>query len=128
VREGRGSCAPNSDSGREAKAKADAWRPQLEKIKAERVEAEKKATAEREAEAKKAQAEALAAARRKVEVKYWSFERDGQCTGGGKPPMRKTYEGGTFAEDELVAFADGCVHLIDNTREGVLFTQFCCPR
>ena len=70
----------------------------------------------------------LDAAKQKVEAKFWSFDRDGECTGKGLPAFRKSYEGGTFEEDEMVALGAGCVHLFPGMRDPQLFTVFCCPR
>jgi hypothetical protein len=64
----------------------------------------------------------VARLRSKVEKKYWGFEPDGTCTGEGLPPMRITYEGGSFTEDDAVAEADGCKTLPMGGR------SFCCPK
>jgi hypothetical protein len=69
------------------------------------------------------QAKEVEGLRRKVKRKYWSEEPDGQCTGKGFPPYRWDYEGGTFAEDEKVAKADGCTKLYQ-TQE---IQTYCCP-
>lgn len=61
--------------------------------------------------------------RLKVKRKYWDDEPDGECTGKGLPPYRYSYEGGTYAEDEEVAVADGCRKL-----HGTVELQvYCCP-
>jgi hypothetical protein len=76
----------------------------------------------------------LARAVRKVRVSYlWTSEPDSVCTGKGLPPYQKVYEGGTFAEDELVAYADGCQHsmhisVTPGMPKGVEATYFCCPQ
>lgn len=66
----------------------------------------------------------LRAARQVVTVKRHGFDKDSTCTGNGLPPYMKSYEGGTFEQDALVAEADGC------SRQGVTHlpdTWFCCP-
>jgi hypothetical protein len=61
--------------------------------------------------------------RLKVKRKYWDDEPDGECTGKGLPPYRYSYEGGTYAEDEEVAGADGCRKLHGT----VELQDYCCP-
>lgn len=135
-----------SESGRAAAGVLNEIRPSYEKARAEReaveaktAEEQRKAKAARDAADAKAaevrrkaeadaQALVLARARQNVEAKFWSLDRDGECAGHGWPPYRKSYEGGTFAEDEMVALAAGCVHLIPGSQEPELFTIFCCPR
>lgn len=68
----------------------------------------------------------IAKLRQKVSVKWWGFEKDGQCTGKGLPPYRKDYEGGTFDENEKVAKYDGCVSPFQS-RDDALRNTFCCP-
>ena len=95
--------------------------------------------------------QALAAARLKVVSKPWPksgplAETGDQCRTKGKPPILKNYEGDqdtkvtdqvAFAQAELVALADGCVHLFDtvdpNTKEHAAVeymrkSMFCCPK
>jgi hypothetical protein len=119
---------PTSESGRAAIQLLKELKPAYEKAKANREAAETKAADEKRKADADAQAQAVALAKQKVEAKFWSFDRDGECTGHGWPPYRKTYEGGTFEEDELVALAAGCVHLFPGMRDPQLFTVFCCPR
>jgi hypothetical protein len=45
------------------------------------------------------------------------------CTGKGYPKYKREYEGGTYAEDQQVATADGCVKLY-KTEE---LQTYCCP-
>jgi len=80
-----------------------------------------------EAESRKA---SLFLAARKVKVESWGTEPDGMCAAKGLPPFKKSYEGGTIAEDEMVAVADGCQRLFerrggDPTPNDMIF---CCPR
>lgn len=119
---------PTSESGQAATKLLDEMRPSYEKAKAQREGAEAKAAEARRKADAEAQAQRVALATQKVEAKFWSLDRDGECTGKGWPPFRKSYEGGTFEEDDLVALAAGCVHLFPGTREPQLFTIFCCPR
>jgi len=117
-----------TESGKAATELLTKLKPAYEKAKADREAAETKAADEKRKADADAQAQAVALAKQKVEAKFWSFDRDGECTGHGWPPFRKTYEGGTFEEDELVALAAGCVHLFPGMRDPQLFTVFCCPR
>lgn len=82
-----------------------------------------RARAEVDAARAKAQAEALAALRQKITKKYWANKPDGECTGKGLPPYRWDYEGGTYAEDQTVAEAEGCVKL----HQTVELQTYCCP-
>jgi hypothetical protein len=122
------SADPTSESGKAATKLLEEMKPSYEKARAERSAAEANAAEARRKADAEAQAQAVALAKQKVEAKFWSLDRDGECTGNGWPPFRKSYEGGTFEEDDLVALAAGCVHLFPGTREAQLFTIFCCPR
>lgn len=117
-----------SESGKAAAELLNKLKPAYEKAKAERESREAKAAEEKRKADAEAQAHAVALAKQKVEAKFWSFDRDGECTGQGWPPYRKSYEGGTFEQDEMVALAAGCVHLFPGMRDPQLFTIFCCPR
>ena len=95
--------------------------------------------------------QAVAAARLKVVSKPWPksgpmADWADQCRIGGKPPILRNIEGDqdpkvidqvASAQAELVARADGCVHLFDavdpNTKERaaveyVRKSMFCCPK
>lgn len=122
------SADPTSESGKAATKLLEEMKPSYEKARADRNAAEAKAAEARRKADAEAQAQAVELARQKVAAKFWSLDRDGECTGNGWPPFRKSYEGGTFEEDDLVALAAGCVHLFPGTREPQLFTIFCCPR
>lgn len=81
-------------------------------------------------QAEKAAAEAQAEALRKrisllelhVTVTTMSDGPDADCTGRALPPYWRLYEGGTFAEDEELARARGCV-----PKHSTPTTAFCCP-
>ncbi len=60
----------------------------------------------------------------KVRRRYWDEETDSECTGKGLPPYRWDYEGGTWAEDEEVAKADGCTKLHSVKQ----LQTYCCPK
>lgn len=62
--------------------------------------------------------------REKVKRKYSGDEPDRECTGKGLPPFRWDYEGGTYAEDEQVAKADGCTKL----HQTIELQVYCCPK
>ncbi|HEU4407787.1 MAG TPA: hypothetical protein VFS43_21160 [Polyangiaceae bacterium] len=123
-----------SEAGRAAAAKLEEMKPAYQAKKAQdeaaaekrRVE-EEKAAAERAAAAAEAQKKRVAALRAKVRPKWIGFDPDGDCTGKGLPPYRKAYEGGTYDEDELVAYADGCQHLFTR-RNSMNDVYFCCPQ
>jgi hypothetical protein len=93
--------------------------------------------------------EALAATRQKVVSKPWPksgplADMGAQCRITGKPPILKNYEGDqdpkvsdqiAFAQADLVALADGCMHLFDdsNAKEHAMAeylrkSMFCCPK
>lgn len=97
------------------------------KEKAARDEARRKAEVEAQRERAKREeeerAERVKRLRSKVKKKYWDEEPDGECTGKGLPPYRWDYEGGTYAEDEEVARADGCRKL----HRTVELQTYCCP-
>lgn len=119
---------PTSESGIAATAKLKAMQPAIEQARRERAEKEARAAEEqRKAEeaaeraAAKAKAERIAKLRVKVKSKYWSFKPDPTCLGKGKPQFMMIYEGGTFAENDEVALAAGCV------KEPMLDTTYCCP-
>jgi len=122
------SADPTSESGKAAAKLLEEMKPSYENAKAQRVSLEAKAAETRRKADADARSQAVALAKQRVEAKFWSLDRDGECTGHGWPPFRKSYEGGTFEEDDLVALAAGCVHLFPGTREPQLFTIFCCPR
>lgn len=118
---------PTSSSGKAAAAKLKEMQPAIEAAeKAEAKAAEERRKAEEAA--KKAAEEARLARvqqiRGKIKRKYWAAEPDRECTGRGMPPYRWTYEGGTFAEDAEVAYADGC----QKPHSSPEITDFCCPK
>jgi hypothetical protein len=142
---------PNSTSGKAAAAKLVDLRPRLDKQNADlaaQAQAAQQAQIQRQAEANR---QALAAARLKVVSKPWPksgpmADMGDQCRTKGKPPILKNYEGDqdlkvsdqiAFAQAELVALADGCVHLFDtadpSTKEHAAVeymrkSMFCCPK
>ena len=63
--------------------------------------------------------------RLRVQAKYFSEDPDSMCTGKGFPPYHWDYSGGTFAEDEEIAEADGCRALYSMGGQN---TDFCCPK
>ena len=70
----------------------------------------------------------IAAARQKVRANSFGVTgTDGNCQAEGKPPFRRTYEGGTDDENELVALADNCVHRFGSTSR-TLANIYCCPK
>jgi hypothetical protein len=76
------------------------------------------------AEAKKAAEKRRLELLAKVERKFFSADRDSDCTGRGLPPYRWEYSGGTFAEDAELAALDGCRSPYSYQGN----TTFCCPR
>lgn len=148
------SSGPEDDPIARALAKERADHPALKELcpdldtwaacsdRRERAESQRRAEASRQA---------LAAARLKVVSKPWPKtgpmgDITDQCRTKGKPPILRNYEGDqdasvsdqvAFAQAELVALADGCVHLFDaadpNTKEHAVLeylrkSMFCCPK
>ena len=119
---------PSSTSGKAAATLLAEVKPDYDRRKAEHDAAQAKAAEEQRKVDADARARALVLAKQKVEAKFWDTDRDGECAGKGLPPYRKSYEGGTFQEDRLVAAADGCTSLFPDSNEPQLVTIFCCPR
>lgn len=126
---------PNSTSGKAAaskltsmKPKYDAWLADQKAKAAAAAEAQGRADAARAAAEAQARAQAAAAARTKVRPKYDGYDPDTTCTAKGLPPFRKDYGGGTLAEDQMVAQADGCSPLFPGRDDPMLAITFCCPR
>lgn len=106
---------------KEADGKLAELRPKFEPWKKARQEKEARVIAAN----KVARAKAVAEAKRVVRRKTWNFgERNSQCTAEGRPPYRFDYEGGTYQQNELVATADGCVHLFQSQYNANIY---CCP-
>lgn len=101
-----------------------------------RLESDEAAKASREQAREQAASEARGAAerleslRQKVKGKYASLDRDGGCLSKGMPPFNRNFEGGTFAENELVAKADGCVRRWPggHNDDTPLRNIYCCPK
>ena len=73
--------------------------------------------------------------RRRIQPRWGAFtdrgRPDNRCVSEGKPPYMLAYEGGTYAENEQVAFADKCVHAFrvsTSVPGGPNDNQFCCPK
>ncbi|WP_437607322.1 hypothetical protein WMF20_41950 [Sorangium sp. So ce834] len=114
---------PHSKSGVAAAGRLKSMQPALDAQRA----AERRAYDDSHPSDDGARAAKAAALKSKVRVKSWGAEPDAECSGKGLPPFRKSYEGGTFEEDELVAEADGCTHLFQR-RGNMNDSVFCCPR
>ncbi len=122
---------PNGKSGKAAAAKVDALsNTVLERIKAN-TDAElaaqlaKPITPEKQAEIDKA----MQALRAKIHRSRTYAEADDHCAGEGKPGHSYRYGGGTYDENESVAYADHCVPY---DKDSVAVTghaqnHFCCP-
>jgi hypothetical protein len=126
---------PNSTSGKAAAAKLMAMKPAYDQWKADQgAKAAAAAAAQEQADEARAKAEAeeqaraVTAARAKVHPKYDGFDPDTTCTAKGLPPYRKDYGGGTIAEDQMIAQADGCQPLFPGRDDPTLAVTFCCPR
>lgn len=122
---------PTSTSGKaatakltELKPKYDAWKQADEAKQAKEAEARRKANEEAARAAREAEAQRVATLRQKVTRKYDGTEPDTECTGKGLPPYRWDYGGGTFAENQEVASADGCRKL----HQTVEIQVYCCPK
>lgn len=113
---------PNSKSGIAAKAKADQLKPVAKKLLADRIAME---TATQQA----AQEKALASLRRKIHRTTTFSTEDDHCAGEGKPGHSYRYGGGTYDENEAVAYADHCVAYSQDsvTVSGHAQNHFCCP-
>lgn len=125
------SADPNSTSGKaataklaELKPKYDAWKQADEAKQAKEAEARRKANEEAATAAREAEARRVATLRQKVTRKYDGTEPDSECTGKGFQPYRWDYSGGTFAENQEVASADGCRKL----HQTVEIQVYCCPK
>ncbi|HVZ34100.1 MAG TPA: hypothetical protein VG963_16855 [Polyangiaceae bacterium] len=119
---------PNSKAGESAAKLLIEMKPSYDKAKAAREASEAKQAEQQRLADEAARATKIAQAKLNVSGRFWGFDRDGECTAKSLPPYRKSYEGGTFEEDELVAIGDGCVHLFPGRSDAQLFTVFCCPR
>jgi hypothetical protein len=75
-------------------------------------------------------AEHLATLRKKVKGRHFRLEPDSGCLSKGLPPYNRSFEGGTFAENEQVAKAEGCVHRWPgaHNQDTPLANLYCCPR
>ncbi|WP_437755835.1 hypothetical protein [Sorangium sp. So ce1389] len=113
----------SSTAGKAAAAKLKNMQPALDAQRA----ADRRAYEDSHPSDDGARAAKAASLKSKVRVKSWGAEPDAECSGMGLPPFRKSYEGGTFEEDELVAEADGCAHLF-RRRGNANDSVFCCPR
>jgi hypothetical protein len=122
-----------SKSGKAAADKLKEMQPAVVKAKKNKADAEAKAAEERrKAEEAAAKARSEEAAKRisllREKVKRTRFlgeeGPDGECVGKSLPPYRRQYEGGTYAEDDEVAFADGCKKL----HRSVELRDYCCPK
>jgi hypothetical protein len=127
------SADPTSASGKAAAEKLKALQPALEKLAKE--DADKAAQAvlvrqEQERQAAEAQRQAVAALRSKTQRERTFSAEDDTCASKGKPPRSYRYTGGTYAENESVAYSDGCVAYDDRAVSAMGHAQnhFCCPR
>lgn len=125
------SADPNSTSGRaatakltEMKPKYDAWKQADEAKQAKMAEEKRKAAEQSEKANREAAARRIASLKQKMTKKYSDRDPDSECTGKGLPPYRWDYGGGTFAENQEVAEADGCRKL----HQTVEIQVYCCPQ
>lgn len=137
VREAAESCKasiaadPGSASGKAAAEKLKALQPALEQqdaVDAAKAAADGVARQEAEKQAAEAQRQAAAALRSKVRRGHTFASEDDICASKGKPPRSYRYTGGTYAENESVAYADGCVAYDDRSVQvmGHAQNHFCC--
>lgn len=122
---------PTSTSGKaataklaEMKPKYDAWKQADDEKQAKAAEEKRKADEESAKAAREAEARRIASLKQKVTKKYYDKDPDSECTGKGLPAYRWDYAGGTFAEDQEVAEADGCRKL----HQTVELQVYCCPK
>jgi hypothetical protein len=88
-----------------------------------------------EARAKTAREERTRMLRQKIRPKWGPFttpnEPDSRCVSEGKPPFMIHYTGSTYAENEELAYADGCVHAFHVSPNPGMQDEddngFCCP-
>jgi hypothetical protein len=118
---------PNSTSGKaatakltEMKPKYDAWKKADDEKQAKEAEARRKANEEARAREAVAAAERIQVLRRKIHKETAEVFND-KCAAQGKPAHGYKYGGGTYAENEQVYKADGCVLM----EFGSSFV--CCP-
>ncbi len=113
---------PNSKSGKAAAEKYKQLDPVARKIIMDR--------SARESAAKEAaQAKALEALRMKIHRTPTFSTEDDHCAGEGKPGHSYRYGGGTYDQNEAVAYADHCVAYSQDsvTVSGHAQNHFCCP-
>jgi len=113
--------------GKLAKAKLDQIAPLLAKAKAKKAKQDAVAAAAAAKAAAAEQARDLAEAK-KVVTGRGRNDRDSECLDKGLPPYRWRYDGGTRAQLDLVAGADGCSHLFPDDSDIFLFQVYCCPK
>lgn len=121
-----------SSSSAQAEARSAVPSPTVatEDRHAEGARRRREAQVEASARAVAAAAKSAEAAKLRAKV-HASSVRDAphaDCQGKGYPPYQVTYSGGTFDENEVVAFADGCVHEWGPGGKGsVMWNDYCCP-
>ena len=122
---------PNSKSGQAAAAKAEQLLPTVLKLSMDKAAAEtaarltKSMTPEKQAEIDKAKQ----ALRAKIHRSRTYAEADDHCAGEGKPSHSYRYGGGTYSENESIAYSDGCVPYDKDSVAvaGNAQNHFCCP-
>jgi len=121
---------PKSKSGEAAAAKVEQLESTvLEKLRAN-AEAELKERPKTITPAQQAAgAQAMQVLRAKIHRDRTFREEDDHCAGEGKPGHSYRYGGGTYAENESLATADGCVPYDSNSMRvaGHAQNHFCCP-
>jgi hypothetical protein len=80
---------------------------------------------QRQAAEQQAQAEQLRRLRARIHLQRASINDD-DCRSKGLPIYGAVYTGGTYAENEAVAYGDGCVHGYPNAGSA-MSNYFCCP-
>jgi hypothetical protein len=128
---------PNSKSGKAAAEKLLSLKTKLaakDRADAEAQATKAKAAAERRAAEAVQQEAVLAVLKAKVHTSSLparlDYESD-KCVSDGKPPKGLEFSGGTYAENEQVALARGCVHahyVSTQTGPDPSFNNYCCPK
>lgn len=113
---------PTSKSGVAAAQKAAQLKPGFDKIMEER-------NAKDRAAQQAAQASALLALRMKIHRSPTFSEENDHCSAEGKPGHSYRYGGGTYDENESLAYSEGCVAYDQRSVSvsGHAQNHFCCP-
>jgi hypothetical protein len=120
------SADPTSKAGKAAAEKLRTLQPALDQIAKEDAARQAQETLARQEQERIA----AAALRARIKRQHTIGDEDDTCTSRGKPPLSFRYTGGTYDQNESVAYSDGCVAYDDGavSVSGHAQNHFCCPR